>query len=76
MDLNSNFCNYFFSSIAMQTLTKDPGGIPYDGLYGEAPPEGGIFFRLQVCERVGISLLGVCKRVGKSVIWVCERANR
>ena len=21
------------------------GGIPYDGLYGEAPPERGIFFR-------------------------------
>ena len=32
------------------------GGTPYDGLYGEAPPERGIFFRLQVYERVGISL--------------------
>ena len=25
-----------------------PGSIPFDGLYGEAPPERGIFFRLQV----------------------------
>ena len=40
---------------------KDPGGggTPYDGLYGEAPPERGIFFRLQVYERVGILLVEV-----------------
>ena len=25
----------------------------YDGLYGEAPPEGGTFYRLQVYNRVG-----------------------
>ena len=37
------------------------GGTTYVGLYGEAPPERGIFFRRQVYERVG-----------KSVIWVCE----
>ena len=36
----------------------------------------GIFFRLQVYERVGISLVEVYKRVGKSVIWVCERAQK
>ena len=41
------------------------GGTAYDGPYGEAPPERGIFFRLQVHERVGISLLEVYKRVGK-----------
>ena len=29
-----------------------PWGTPYDGLYGEAPPERGTFFRLQVYERV------------------------
>ena len=28
------------------------GGTPYDGLYGEAPPERGTFFSLQVYERV------------------------
>ena len=58
------------------TLTKDPGSTPYNGLYGEAPPERGIFFRLPVYERVGISLVDVCKRVGKSVIWVCERTPK
>ena len=38
------------------------GGTPYDGLYGEAPPERVIFFRLQVYERVGISLDEVSER--------------
>ena len=33
------------------------GGTPYDGLYREAVPERGTFFRLQVYERVGISLV-------------------
>ena len=32
------------------------GRTPYDSLYGEVPPERSIFFRLQVDERVGISL--------------------
>ena len=49
---------------------------PYNGRYGEAPPERGTFFRLQVHERVGISLVEVYKRVGKSVIWVCKRAQK
>ena len=38
------------------------GGTPYDGLHGEAPPERSIFFRLQVYERVSISLDEVYKR--------------
>ena len=38
-------------------------GTRYDGLYGEVPPERSIFFRLQVYERVGISLDEVYKRV-------------
>ena len=45
-----------------------PGGTPYNGLYGEAPPEMGAFFGVQVCLRVEISLVEVYKRVGKSVI--------
>ena len=64
-------------------LRDDPGGgggllhtMPYRDLYGEAPPERGIFFRLQVYERVGISLVEVYIRIGKSVVWVCERAKR
>jgi len=35
------------------------GGMPYNGLYREAQPERGNFFRLQVYERVGISLVEV-----------------
>ena len=50
------------------TYCKSRGGTPYDVLHGEAPPERGIFFRLQGYERVGSSL-------GKSVIWVFERAQ-
>ena len=55
-----------------------PGGgaAPYNGLYGEATPENGIFFRLQVYERVGTLLVEVYEREGKSVMRVCERAQR
>ena len=42
-------------------------GTPYDGLYGEVPPEMSIFFRLQVYERVGISLDEVYERVSALV---------
>ena len=41
------------------------GGTPYNGLYGEAPPERGTFFRLEVYKRVGISRDEVEKRTGK-----------
>ena len=44
------------------------GGTSYNGLYGEAPPERGTFFRLQVYKRVGISQAEVFDRVEKSVI--------
>ena len=49
------------------------GGAPYDGLYRKAPPEMGIFFRLQVYERVGISLVEVYKRVYKRVRGLTSR---
>ena len=47
-------------------------GTPYNGLYGEAPPERGTFFRLQVYERTrgggGVlpykRLLGMCRWMG------------
>ena len=52
------------------------GSTPYDGLYGEAPPKRGIFFRSRIYERVRNSLLEVYKRIGKSVIWVCDRAQK
>ena len=66
----------FTSLVGSSYKLPGRGGTPYDGLYGQAPPERGIFFRLQVYERGGISLGAVYKRLGKSVIWVCERAQR
>ena len=38
-------------------------GTPNNGRYGEAPPERGSFFRLQVYERVGISLFEVYESI-------------
>ena len=44
------------------------GGVtPVYGLNGEDPPKCGTFFRLQVYEKVGISLVEVYERVGRSV---------
>ena len=56
--------------------SRGEGGTPYDGLYGEVPPERGTFFRPQVYDRVGLLLVEVYERVGKSVIWVYERAQK
>ena len=36
----------------IRDLRYDPGGTPFDGLNGEAPPERGTFFGPQVYERV------------------------
>jgi len=52
----------------------DPGGGGHSLLYGEAPPERGTFFMLQVYERVGISRAEVYESVGKSVIKGFKRA--
>ena len=44
--------------IIPRVFTYQPGGgggTPYNGLYREALPERGTFFRLQVYKRVGIS---------------------
>ena len=51
-------------------------GTPYNDLYGEAPPEWGIFFRHKVYEGVGISLAEVTEGVGKSVILIGEKAQK
>ena len=66
-----------FKSVGQGSIKKR-GGTPYNGLYGEAPPERGTFFRPQVYERVVISLIEVYERVGrvgKSVILVCKKAQ-
>ena len=65
-----------FTSLVGSSYQLPGGDNAYDGLYGQAPPEKGTFFRLQVYERGGISLGEVHKRLGKSVLWVCERAQR
>ena len=49
-------------------LPPPRGGTPYSGLYGEAPPERGTFFRLEVYKRVGISRVEVYKKAGKTDI--------
>ena len=62
-----------------KTLTCPEGYSPYNGPNWEVPPERGIFFpffRLQVHESVGISLVEVHKRVEKSVILVCKKAQK
>ena len=73
--LVAGFVTVKISEMDGNTMMLAWGGTPYDGLYGEAPPERGTFFRIQIHGRVGISLVEVYKRVGKSVIWVCERAQ-
>ena len=63
-----------YKPVPATQLLRGGGGTPYNGLYGEAPPEMGTFVRPQVYERVAILLVEVYERVGKSVIWVCDRA--
>ena len=43
-------------------FARGGGDTPYNGLYGEAPPERGTFFMLQVYKRVGISQVDVYKK--------------
>ena len=64
---------------------KGGGGTPYNGLCGEARPKRGTFFRLQVHERVGKSVISVCKKAQKGLqmhfmavkrskkkFWICD----
>ena len=44
------------------SLPGGGGGTTYNGLYGEAPPERGTFFRLQIYEKVGSSQVEVHKK--------------
>ena len=55
-------------SIFNGRVNSRAGGTPCNGLYGEAPPERGTLFRLEVYKRVGISRVEVHKRVGKTDI--------
>ena len=49
---------------------------PYNGLYGEAPPQRVTFFSLQVNEMLGISLVEVYECVAKYVISSVKRLKR
>ena len=40
-------------------MNPPPSGGGYNGLYGEAPPEKGTFFRLQIYETVVLSQVEV-----------------
>ena len=46
------------------SLSRNPGGTPYNGLYGEAPPKRGTFLRLQVYKRIVISQIEYLKGFG------------
>ena len=52
---------------------RSRGKTPYNYLYGEASLERGTIFRLQVYEKVGISLVEVYERVEKCVISVFKK---
>ena len=66
--INPLYLNLFFNIQGNLRRGEGGGDTPYNGLYGETLPERGVFFRPQVYERVGISLVEVYERVGKSVI--------
>ena len=57
-------------------MPREGGGTPYNGLYGEAPPERDTLFRLQVYKREGISLVEVYERVGKSIIVASKKTSK
>ena len=45
-------------------------------MYGEDPPERGTFFRLQVSERVEISLVQADERAGNLSFWSEKRLKK
>ena len=69
--------SYFFRPSIFLPFMPGGGGVtPYNGLYGESPPERGTFLRLQVYTRVGISQVEVYEKVEKSVISVRKRTKK
>ena len=50
-------CNQVYNDRLWFSFSRKPGGTSYNSLYGEAPPEKGIFFRLQVNKSVVVSLV-------------------
>ena len=68
-------CKHGTGTVVGRTLGRG-WGYSYNGLYEEALPKRGTFFRLHVHERVGISLVKVYNRVVKSVIPVCKEDQK
>ena len=68
------FSCFFFALPSIHSL----GYVPYSGLYGEAPPDGGLPFQgfRPVRGRVRISLIEIYERVGKSVISACKKSQK
>lgn len=66
---HERFSLMFLRYFRLQT----PEGTSYNGLYGNAPPKRGIFFVLEVYERVGIPRVEVQKRIRKTVIYIFKR---
>ena len=64
-----------FSTVSRRRFEDGGGGrgTLYNDIYGEAVPERGTFFRGQVCQRVGNSRIEVYERVGISIISVLKR---
>ena len=56
VEINSSFR---LACLNRRTQHASPGGTPYNDLYGEALAERDTFFRVQVYERVRISLVEV-----------------
>ena len=52
------------TSVSRFSLALHPGGTPSNGLHGEAPPEKGTFFGLQVKKREGFHKLRYIKGQG------------
>ena len=82
---HQHFVKFFILSFQARVKKKkkvkiDHGGggegSSYDGLYGEAPLERGIFLRHQVYERVGISLVDKKGNLSFGQVKVPKRANR
>ena len=73
--IGTNICKPLLKESDYSERVNFPGGGRVTP-YGEAPPERGNFFRLQVYEWVEISLVEVYKRVRKSVTWICDRAQK
>ena len=59
---NSRFLSERAGGTRRHGHEKEHSGTSYNGLHGDAPPERGTFFRLEVYERVGISRVEVYKK--------------